>query len=157
MKKKVALIVSIIMMFALVGCKPSAEKLSEIEGYVGQLRECQAAAEEKYLDIADTSLRPELDALGVQAAAIYEVDFSKLSNKKIDEKIPEVELLLGQYDDIQKRLDGTYQEETATNAELAKNQQIDAYIINKTGFGIKSIIKWYSIIYNCFEFYSCFC
>ena len=140
MKKKIALFVSIVTMFALVGCKPSAEKLGEIEGYVGQLRECQAAAEEKYLDIADTSLRPELDSLGVQAADIYEIDFSALSNKKIDEKIPEVLLLLGQYEDIQKKLDGTYQEEAVANEELAKNRQIDAYIINKTGFGINSII-----------------
>ncbi|MCR5556241.1 MAG: hypothetical protein K6F75_01600 [Butyrivibrio sp.] len=140
MKKTIALVVSIIMMFALMGCKASDEKLGEIEGFVGQLREYQAAAEEKYLDIADTSLRPELDALGVQAAAIYETDFSKLSNKKIDEKIPEVELLLGQYDAIQKKLDGTYQEETTANEELAKNKQIGAYIINKTGFDISSII-----------------
>ena len=140
MKKKIAIVVSLMMTLILAGCKPSAEKLSEVEGYVGQLRESQAAAEEKYLDIADTSLRPELDELGVQAAAVYEEDFSKLSNKKIDEKIPEVLLLLGQYEDIQKRLDGTYQEETSANEELAKNQQIDAYIINKCGFDISSII-----------------
>ena len=139
MKKRV-IIAAALMMLALSGCKPSAEKLSEAEGYVNQLKEYQNAAEEKYLDIADTSLRPELDALGVKAAAVYEEDFSKLSNKKIDEKIPEVLLLLGQYEDIQKRLDGTYQEETSANEELAKNQQIDAYIINKCGFDISSII-----------------
>ena len=51
-----------------------------------------------------------------------------------------MKLLLGQYDDIQKKLEGTYQEETTANEELAKNQQIDAYIINKTGFDISSII-----------------
>ena len=55
MKKKLALVLSIMMMIALVGCKPSEEKLSEASGYVDQLREYQAAAEEKYLDIADTS------------------------------------------------------------------------------------------------------
>ena len=140
MKKRITLFVAVVMMFVLVGCKPSAEKLSEVEGYVSQLREYQAAAEEKYLDIADTSLRPELDELGVKAAAIYEIDFSKLSNKKIDEKEPEILLLLGEYEDIQKKLDGTYQDETAANEEQAKNLQIDAYIINKTGFGINSII-----------------
>ena len=139
MKKRV-IIAAALMMLALSGCKPSAEKLSEAEGYVNQLKEYQNAAEEKYLDIADTSLRPELDALGVKAAAVYEEDFSKLSNKKIDEKIPEVLLLLGQYEDIQKRLDGTYQEETSANEELAKNLKIDAYIINKCGFDISSII-----------------
>ena len=100
MKKRV-IIAAALMMLVLSGCKPSAEKLSEAEGYVNQLKEYQNAAEEKYLDIADTSLRPELDALGVKAAAVYEEDFSKLSNKKIDEKIPEVLLLLGQYEDIQ--------------------------------------------------------
>lgn len=140
MKKKLALVLSVLMMMALVGCKPSEEKLSEANGYVDQLREYQAAAEEKYLDIADTSLRPELDALGVRAAAVYEIDFEGLSNKKIDEKIPEIQLLLGAYEDIQKKLDGTYQEESTANAELAKNRQIDAYIINKTGFDISSII-----------------
>ena len=139
MKKRV-IIAAALMMLVLSGCKPSAEKLSEAEGYVNQLKEYQNAAEEKYLDIADTSLRPELDALGVKAAAVYEEDFSKLSNKKIDEKIPEVLLLLGQYEDIQKRLDGTYQEETSANEELAKNLKIDAYIINKCGFDISSII-----------------
>ncbi len=138
--KKRAIIVASLLVLMLSGCKPSAEKLSEAEGYVEQLREYQSAAEEKYLDIADTSMRPELDALGVQAAAVYEEDFSKLSNKKIDEKIPEILLLLGQYEDIQKRLNGTFEEETSENEELAKNQQIDAYIINKSGFDISSII-----------------
>lgn len=138
--KKRAIIVASLLMLMISGCKPSAEKLSEAEGYVEQLREYQSAAEEKYLDIADTSMRPELDALGVQAAAVYEEDFSKLSNKKIDEKIPEILLLLGQYEDIQKRLDGTFETETSENEELAKNQQINAYIINKSGFEISSII-----------------
>ena len=140
MKKRIIPYIFIMMLFMLVGCKPSQEKLSEAQGYVNQLREYQAAAEEKYLDIADTSLRPELDALGVQAAEVYDIDFASLSNKKIDEKLPEIKLLIGAYDDITKKLDGTYQEETAAGEELAKNLQIDAYIINKTGFDISSII-----------------
>ncbi len=140
MKKKLVVLLAIVMSLSLAGCKPSEEKLSEIEGYKTQLQAKRAEAEEKYLDIADTSLRPELDALGVQVSEVEKIDFSKLSNKKIDEKSPELLLLLGQYDDVLKKLDGTYQQESAVNNELAKNVEIDAYFINKTGFEITSII-----------------
>ena len=140
MKKKQVVLLALVMSISLAGCKPSAEKLSEIEGYRTQLQEKRTEAEERYLDIADTSLRPELDALGVKAAEVDNIDFSKLSNKKIDEKSPEILLLLGQYDDILAKLNGTYQEESAVNTELAKNVEINAYIINKSGFDIKSII-----------------
>ena len=130
MKKKLVVLLALVMSISLAGCKPSAEKLSEIEGYRTQLQEKRTEAEERYLDIADTSLRPELDALGVKAAEVDNIDFSKLSNKKIDATSPEILLLLGQYDDILAKLNGTYQEESAVNTELAKNVEINAYIIN---------------------------
>lgn len=140
MKKSLVILTALVMSIALVGCKPSAEKISEAEGLRTQLQEKRTAAEEKYLDLADASLRPELDALGVRAQAFEGMDFSRLSNKDINEKIPELEVLLGDYDEIQQKLDGEYQVEAQANEELAKNMQIDAYVINKTGMDISSII-----------------
>lgn len=127
------------IVLTLAGCRPSEEKLSEAQATVAEIVAAREAAEEKYLDIADTSLRPELDQLGVKASETEAIDFTKMSNKKIDEKLPELHAIIDQYAIVQAKLDGTYKEEQDQNAENAKNEQIDAYIINKTGFNLTEI------------------
>ena len=139
-KKRIVLFSIIAMMLIMVGCKPSEEKLNEAEAARSQLVEARAAAEETYLDIADTSLRSELDELGVQVNEIVAIDFTKMSDKKIDEVLPTIATLTESYSVVQGKLTGTYQEETAANEEKAKNIEIDCYIINKMGFDINSVV-----------------
>ena len=139
MKKRVGLI-TILMAVILVGCKPSEAKLAEAEEARLLLQQARQTAEETYLDIADTSLRSELDKLGVKVIEIEAIDFTTMSNKKIDEKLPEIAEIMKEYRDIQERLDGTFQKEQTVNAEKAKDVEISAYILNKTGFDISSII-----------------
>ncbi len=139
MKKRIVLATAL-MAITLVGCKPSEEKIAEAEDARLQLQTARQTAEETYLDIADTSLRSELDKLGVKVIEIEAIDFTKLSSKKIDEKLPEMAELMKEYSAIQNKLDGTFQNEQAVNAEIAKNVQISAYFLNKTGFDITSIV-----------------
>lgn len=125
----------------LAGCSPSEEKLAEAQEARAQLVAAHDAAEERYLDIADTSLRAELDQLGVKVTEIEEMDFSKLSNKKVDQELlPQISELMQSYETVQAKLDGTYQEETAINEEAAKNLKISAYMINKTGLNLTGIV-----------------
>ena len=139
-KKKIVLFSILVMVLALMGCKPSEEKLNEAENARNQLLAAREAAEETYLDIADTSLRPELDQLGVQVAEIEAIDFTKMSDKKIDEVLPTIETIIESYGVVQSKLTGTYQEETAIREENAKNIEIDCYIINKMGFDLNSVV-----------------
>lgn len=139
-KNKVALLGVLAIMLLLVGCKPSEEKLSEVENARNQLVQARAEAEETYLDIADTSLRPELDLLGVKVTEIEAMDFTKMSDKKIDAVLPDIAELTENYNVVKGKLDGTYQEESTANAEQAKNIQINTYIINKMDFNISSIV-----------------
>ena len=139
MRKKIVF-ATILMALTLVGCKPSEEKLAEAEEARLQLQTARQTAEETYLDIADTSLRSELYKLGVKVIEIEAIDFTKLNNKQIDEKLPEIAAIMEEYSAIQAKLDGTFQNEQAVNAEIAKNVQINAYILNKTGRDISSIV-----------------
>ena len=139
-KKRIVCLSILIMMLMLMGCKPSEEKLNEAESARSQLLAARTAAEETYLDIADTSLRPELDQLGVQVAEIEAIDFTKMSDKKIDGVLPTIVTLTESYGVIQSKLDGTYQEESATREENAKNIEVDCYIINKMGFDLNSVV-----------------
>ena len=75
MKKKFLPLGAILLTFALVGCKPSEEKLLEAQDAVVQLQTARQTAEETYLDVADTSLRADLDKLGVKVAEIEAIDF----------------------------------------------------------------------------------
>ena len=138
-QKKIVLITSMLMAVLLMGCKPSAEKISQAQGVRDQLVEVRSKAEETYLDIADTSLRPELDSLGVQVAEFADTDFSEVSSKKIDEEITKMTELVGQYEEVQSKLDGTYSEETSVKQEEARHLKINTYIINKMGFDLSSI------------------
>ena len=140
MKKKFLPLGAILLTFALVGCKPSEEKLLEAQDAVVQLQTARQTAEETYHDVADTSLRADLDKLGVKVTEIEAIDFSEMSNKKIDEKLPEISEIMEEYSKIQSKLDGTFQNEQAINAEIAKNKEIQAYVLNKTGFSITSIV-----------------
>nr|WP_297703393.1 hypothetical protein [uncultured Butyrivibrio sp.] len=138
-QKKIVLITSMLMAVLLMGCKPSAEKISQAQGVRDQLVEVRSKAEETYLDIADTSLRPELDSLGVQVAEFADTDFSEVSSKKIDEEITKMTELVGQYEEVQSKLDGTYSEEASVKQEEARHLKINTYIINKMGFDLSSI------------------
>lgn len=141
---KKTLVTSICIMtlcMVLTGCRPSDEKIVEAENAIASLTAAHDAAEEKYLDIADTSLRSELDQLGVQVTEIQNMDLTKSTNKKIDEELlPQITELIESYEVVQAKLDGTYEEEQEVITEQAKNLEISAYIINKTGHDLSSIV-----------------
>ncbi len=139
-KRRSVLLTTMLMCALLVGCKPSEDKLAEAEAARTQLLSARDAAEETYLDIADTSMRSELDALGVKVTEIEAIDFTNMSDKKINEVLPSIVELTESYTTVQAKLSGTYQEETAVKEEQAKNVQVDAYIINKMGFDLSSVV-----------------
>lgn len=139
MKKAKVTILLAITALALAGCKPSKEKLAEAEKARQELVEAQNNAENTYLDITDSSKKEKLDELASKVDEVEAVDFSKMSDKKIDEYLPQVSELTDDYNNIQDYLDGTLKSETEAATEAAKNLQIDAYIINKTGMNLKEI------------------
>ncbi len=139
-KRRSVLLTMALMAVLLVGCKPSEDKLAEAEAARTQLLSARDAAEETYLDIADTSMRSELDALGVRVTEIEAIDFTNMSDKKINEVLPSITELTDSYTTVQEKLSGTFQDETAVKEEQAKNVQIDAYIINKMDADLASIV-----------------
>ncbi len=139
-KRRSVLLTTMLMCALLVGCKPSEDKLAEAEAARTQLLSARDAAEETYLDIADTSMRSELDALGVRVTEIEAIDFTNMSDKKINEVLPSITELTDSYTTVQEKLSGTFQDETAVKEEQAKNVQIDAYIINKMDADLASIV-----------------
>ena len=139
-KKRSVLLTAMLMCALLVGCKPSEDKLAEAETARTQLLSARDAAEETYLNIADTSMRTELDSLGVKVTEIEAIDFTNMSDKKINEVLPTITELTESYATVQAKLTGTYQEETSVKEEQAKNVQVDAYFINKMGADISSVI-----------------
>ena len=73
-------------------------------------------------------------------AQIEAIDFSKKSDKKLDEIIAEITTLTESYQNIQKSLDGTLSSETQTKEEAAKNVGIGSYIINSTDMNITEVV-----------------
>ncbi|WP_026651383.1 hypothetical protein [Butyrivibrio proteoclasticus] len=142
MKKTKTIIASLIMFLTvvLVACGPSDEKLSEAETARNLLIQAKASAEEVYLDITDSSMKDQLDALAEEEAKIEAMDFTKLSDKKIDEILPTITELTEKYQSMKTTLDGTYQAETSQKEEAAKNVGLGSYIINSTGMNITEII-----------------
>ena len=145
---KKTLVTSICIMtlcMVLTGCRPSDEKIVEAENAIASLTAAHDAAEEKYLDIADTSLRSELDQLGVQVTEIQNMDLTKSTNKKIDEELlPQITELIESYEVVQAKLDDDFPSwRDVTGARDTYPGGTDAYIFggefalylqNKYGF-----------------------
>ncbi|MBO4458654.1 MAG: hypothetical protein J5802_13135 [Butyrivibrio sp.] len=130
----------IVMTALLVACKPSDEKLNEVDIAREVLKEAKEKAENTYLDITDEELRGKLDELAAKEKDIEEKDFSKMSDRKINEYLPKIEELKGEYDTVQQSLDSTLQEETALREEAAKNRRLEAYIVNSTGITLTEVV-----------------
>ena len=140
MKKTKVLLLFTAMTFMLMGCKASEAKIKEAEDARAAMITARDAAQETYLDITDSSKKTMLDELATKAAEIEGVDFSQMSEKKIDEYLPSVQEVTDSYNDLQGFLDGTLQKEKAEGEEAAKNIQIDAYAINKTGMNLTELV-----------------
>ena len=138
MKKRTAAGVLAIFLSAimLVACKPSEEKLNEAETARSLLVEAKNSAEETYLDITDSSYKDKLDELGQKEAEYEKVDFSRMSNKKIDAMLPEIAALTDEYQNLGRSLDEIYTSEKKESDEASKHMGVGSYIINKTDFGI---------------------
>lgn len=140
MKKARTAIMLAAMTVMLMGCRASEAKIKEAEDARASMITARETAQETYLDITDSSKKAMLDELAAKAAEIESVDFSKMSEKKIDEFLPSVQEVTDSYSDIQGYLDGTLQKEKEAGEEAAKNIQIDAYAINKTGMNLTELV-----------------
>ncbi|MBR4669686.1 MAG: hypothetical protein IKO84_03720 [Butyrivibrio sp.] len=120
----------------LVACKPSEEKLNEAETTRQVLIEAKRSAEETYLDITDSSKKSELDELAKREAEIESLDFTKMSDKKIDAVLPDITGLTEEYQSLKNTLDSTLSSEKNAKDEAAKHMDLGSYIINKTGLNI---------------------
>ena len=130
----------IMMTTLLVACKPSEEKLNEVESARQILIEAKENAENTYLDITDTELRGSLDKLAEKEKEIEEKDFSNMSDRKIDDFLPKISGLTGEYISIQETLDGKLVEENAIREEAARNRKLRSYITNKTAFTLTEVV-----------------
>ncbi|RKM54960.1 hypothetical protein D6853_12055 [Butyrivibrio sp. X503] len=120
----------------LVACKPSEEKLNEAETTRQVLIEAKKAAEETYLDITDSSKKGELEELAKREAEFESIDFTKMSDRKIDGILPDIIALTQEYQSLQNTLDATLSSEKNEKDEAAKHMDLGSYIINKTGLSI---------------------
>ena len=107
MKKTKVLLLLTAMTFMLMGCKASEAKIKEAEDARAAMITARDAAQETYLDITDSSKKTMLDELATKAAEIEGVDFSQMSEKKIDEYLPSVQEVTDSYNDLQGFLDGS--------------------------------------------------
>ncbi len=140
-RKKIILpILAGAMAFMLTACGPSDEKLSEAETARNLLVEAKNSAEETYLDISDESLRNALDYLAIKEAEIEAMNFSKMNDKKIDEVLPGIAELTGEYQGLFGNLSETLQSETEVKVEKEKHTELSVYFVNKTGLNLSKIM-----------------
>ncbi len=139
-KKKSILMMIAVMALLLVGCRPSDEKLSEAEQARSLLMQVKQTAEDTYLDISDTTMRSSLDELALKEAEIEQLDFTKMSDKKIDEVLPTIAELTDSYQNLGKELSTILTDETGVKEEKAKHKGLSAYFINKTGMNLSKIV-----------------
>lgn len=123
----------------LVACKPSDEKLAEAETARNTLVEYRDRAEQRYLDLTEESSRAKLDELSAQVDEVQAVDFTNMSDKKIDEYLPTVRDLIAEYSDMLGILDNVYDGEEADRVEASKHQEIECYLVNKMGVNLTSL------------------
>ncbi len=142
MKKKLNLLLITMMagMLLLSGCRPSDEKLSEVETARNIMLEAKENARETYLDITDSSMQNTLDELDKKASEIEEMEFTKYSNKKIDEILPQITELTENYQSLQSGFETTLKTETEEKAEAEKATGVEAYLINKTGMNLTEVV-----------------
>ncbi len=139
-KKKIrTLLVMILTGLMLVACKPSDEKLAEANNARNTLIEYRGRAEQKYLDLTEESNRAKLDELSAQVEETLTVDFTKMSDKKIDEYLPTIRTLITEYEAIVGVMDKTYDSEEAERTEAAKHLEVECYVLNKMGVNITSL------------------
>ena len=141
MKKKITVFTLVLsMMLALCACKPSDEKLSEAETARGVLLEAKESAEATYLDITDSSKKSELEELSKEVAEIEALDFTKMSDKKIDGVLPKITELTQEYQSLNSEFDETLAAETKKKAEKDKYSNVGAYLVNKTGMNLTEVV-----------------
>lgn len=142
MKKKYFIGAAIVLLTGamLVACKPSEEKLNEAETARNLLIEAKKVAEETYLDITDSSGKEELDELAKREAEIEGLNFTKMSDKKIDGVLPDINQLTQEYQELGGKFSTTLSNEKNIKDEAAKHMDLGSYIINKTGLSIKEVI-----------------
>ena len=139
-KKKTILMMIAVMALLLVGCKPSDEKLAEAEQARNLLIQAKQTAEDTYLDITDTTQRSSLDELALKEAEIEQLDFTNMSDKKIDEVLPSITELTDNYQNLGKELSTILTNEAGIKDEKAKHKGLDTYFINKTGMNLSKIV-----------------
>ncbi len=142
MKRKITLLAITMMvgMLLLTGCRPSDEKLSEVETAMGLLLEAQGSAKEVYLDITDDSMQQTLDELDKKVAELEQIDFTKYSDKKIDEILPTITELTSQYQSLQSGFETVLDTETKEKEEAARITGLGAYLINNTGMNLIEVV-----------------
>lgn len=123
----------------LMGCRPSDEKLAEAETARNTLIEYRGRAEQKYLDLTEETNRAKLDELSAGVDETMTVDFTKMSDKKIDEYLPTVRALITEYEAIVGIMKDTYDSEEADRTEAAKHLEVECYVLNKMGVNITSL------------------
>ncbi len=141
MKKNFTLltIITVVGILLLTGCRPSDEKLSEVETAKSLMLEAQKSAKETYLDITDSSMEATLNELDEKAAEIEAIDFTKYSDKKIDEILPTITEITTEYQDLQSGFKTTYEAEQQDREEAAKTVELGAYLVNKTGMRLMEV------------------
>lgn len=139
-KKKICtILLTVLTGVMLVACKPSDEKLAEANTARNTLIEYRGRAEQKYLDLTEETNRAKLDELSARVDETLTVDFTKMSDKKIDEYLPTVRTLITEYEAIVGVLDKTYDSEEAQRTEAAKHQEIECYVLNKLGVNVTGL------------------
>ena len=141
--KKSKILKSIMMVtlgLCLVACGPSAGKLSEAEEARDLLLKTKQDTENTYLDITDSSNKEKLDELSAKAAEIEAMDFKKLNDKKLEEILPTINEVTGQYQSMRTDMTSILAKENSQRAEKGKHVQRDVYFINRTGMNLTSVV-----------------
>lgn len=128
------------LMAFLVACGPSDEKLSEAENARNALLQAKEAAYESYLDITDSSKKARLEELEKQVEEIEETDFTKLSDKKIDEVLPTITSLTEEYQSLQTGFAEILDEETKEKELAEQTVRISVYLSNKTEKAVHEVM-----------------
>lgn len=139
MKKKNVFIAAIIMATLLTACGPSDEKLAEATQAISTMTQAMETVNNTYLDITDSSFKARIDELSAKETELSATALDKLSDKEIDELLPQINEVTGQLTALNEEMSKVLGTEEAQRQENDRHNEQKAYLINKTGMNLTEI------------------
>ncbi|MCR5100957.1 MAG: hypothetical protein K6B41_06330 [Butyrivibrio sp.] len=142
MKKKISVYIMVMLSVMLItACGASEEKLEELSAKQEEAANLKTQAEELYGSITDSSYREGLDDINAREEEFNAQDYTKKSDKKIDEEVlPVIDEIIEEYTSVNSEMAEVKAKEDQERAEADNYVYVSCIITNNVGSDISSIV-----------------